>query len=123
MEMRTQSGLKISIFEEEGLKVISFNKPIKATGLTREESIRLGAMLIRDVQIGITAEIRKLINEGFFKEHRRFGEIKKELLGRGIPIKSASLNVVLSKMFEKDELLRTGEPRSYLYKQPTGPIR
>ncbi|MFQ6051021.1 MAG: hypothetical protein ACE5K4_04955 [Candidatus Hydrothermarchaeota archaeon] len=117
MEMRTQSGLKITIFEEEGLKVISFNKPIKATGLTKEESIRLGTMLMRDVQTGITAEIRKLINEGFFKRERRFGEIKKELLSRGVPVKSASLNIVLNKMVEKNELLRTGEPRSYLYRQ------
>ena len=40
-----------------------------------------------------------------------------ELVGKGIEVKSASLNTILGKMVERKELARFGNPRTYLYQQ------
>ena len=119
MDVKTQSGIGVSIVEEKGSKILSFDRPVKAIELTKEESTRLGMSLVRDVQSGVTGEVRKLITSGFFNEPKKFGAIKSELKNRGISIKPSSLNVILIKMVERKEIIRIGQKRFYLYLKPS----
>ncbi len=118
MKISTQSNVNVSVTILDGVKVLSFDRPVKQIELNREESSRLGSSLIRDMQTGITREIReRLIASNFFSAPKSFGEIKSELYKLGIPVKPGSLNVVLSKMVDRGELRRNGQKKSYLYQQ------
>lgn len=115
MELKTDVGVKIAIVDDERDRFIVFDRPVKTLELTKEESSRLGASLIRDRQVGITAEIRKLIEKNYFAKPRRFREIFQELRQSGVSAKSASLNMILAKMVERKEIKRNGQRRAYLY--------
>ena len=115
MDVKTRSGVRVGIVEGNGSKILSFDRPVRAIELTREESARLGVSLVKDVQTGVTGEVRKLIASGFLKQPKKFGQIKKELNKNGISIKPSSLNVILSKMVERNEITRIGQKRFYLY--------
>jgi len=122
MDVKTKSGVGVCIVEGKGSKILSFDRPVKAIELNREESTRLGVSLVKDVQTGVTGEVRKLINSGFLNEPKNFGKIKKELNNRGISVKPSSLNVILIKMVERKEIARLGQKRFYLYVKPHNPI-
>ncbi|NVM29192.1 MAG: hypothetical protein HWN65_10145 [Candidatus Helarchaeota archaeon] len=117
MNVETRTGIKISVINEENSnsKILMFDKPVQALELTLDEAIKLGTSMIRDKKIGITTELRKLKFNGYFKTPRSFKDIKNELQKTRITVKAASLNVILSKLVEKEELSRIGERRSYLY--------
>lgn len=70
-------------------------------GLTKEEAARIGTSLVADRQVGITNELRKLIDGGFFLSPKGFAEIRRELIHRGLQVGSGSLNVILSKQVVK----------------------
>jgi hypothetical protein len=116
MKIITDSGIKIQITNEDFSqnKLLIFEKPVKAIELTSNESNKIANALIRQKQMSITGEIRKLIFTGFFKTPRTFREIKNQLL-KSIKVKSSSLNVILMKMIERAELDRSGKPRTYIY--------
>lgn len=116
MDIKVDSRVRISIVDDEGSKIMTFDRPVRIVEFTREEASRLGASLIRGHdQVGITAELRKLIDSGFFSEPKRLGEIKKELYHKGVPVKLASLNVVLSKLVGRRELGKSGQRGFYKY--------
>ena len=117
MNVKTNSGIEIFVEDTKKSKFIMFDKPVRTIELSREESARLGATLIRDSKIGITADLRKLVDESYFLKPKKFREIKEELYNHGVPVKSASLNVILTKMVERGELVRTGQKGFYLYQQ------
>ena len=117
MNIKTDAGIRIFIEDTEKSKIIMFEKPIRIIELHKEEAARVGASLIRASKVGLTAELRNLINEEFFLKSKRFRQIKEEILKRGIPAKSASLNVILSKMVERRELERKGQKGFYAYNQ------
>jgi uncharacterized protein (UPF0128 family) len=117
MDIFTEHGIKISVIknEESDNRLLVFDRPVKLIELTKTEATKLGSLMIRDKQVGITTEVRKLIHNGFFKKPKSFKDIKNELLQNNISVKISSLNIVLSKLVERNELLRDGRPRSYIY--------
>jgi len=121
MDILTKSGVRISVIREvDDTKSLIFDRPIKGIiGLTKEESMKVGILLIRDARNGLTADLRKLMEENFFLEGKKFSEIKGKLESGGTKVKSGSLSVILRKMVERGELIRVGEKGSYRYSQPS----
>jgi len=118
MDLKLNSGIKVSIQENGSSKLLLFDKPVKVMELTREESTRLGSSLIKGCRTGITAELRNLINSGFFSEPKNFSSIKTELFMNGIETKATSLNMMITKMVERGELTRIGKKGAYAYCKP-----
>jgi len=116
MEMQTDAGVLVKVVHEKRGRLLIFSRPVQLLELSSQEATSMGNSLVRDGQVGITPAIRDLKKHGFFRKPRRFGDIKKELSGKGLRVKSASLNVVLSKLVERQELTRQGEPGEYLYR-------
>lgn len=119
MDLKLSSGLKVSVQENGDSKLLLFDRPVKVMELTREESTRLGSSLIKGGRVGITAELRNLIDSGFFSEPKNFGSIKTELFLKGVETKATSLNMMLTKMVERGELIRVGEKGAYMYRKAT----
>jgi hypothetical protein len=69
--------------------------------------------------MGITAEIRNLIDSGFFSEPKNFSAVKTELFMKGIETKATSLNMIITKMVERGELIRMGKKGAYTYCKPS----
>lgn len=115
LRLKTRAGISIAIDSQGASKIISFDKPVRAIELTREETLHFSTALTSDVKVGITVELRKLLMEGFFETPRSFADIKKALYEKNVRVKSASLNTILNKMIERNELRRTGKRGSYLY--------
>ena len=67
---------------------------------------------------GATEKVRKLIAAGFFTQPKKFSQIKKELNKTDIIIKPSALNGILSKMAGRNELMRIGSRRFYMYVKP-----
>jgi hypothetical protein len=118
MDLKLSSGVKVSIQENGNSKLLLFDKPVKVMELTQEESKKLGASLIKGYRSGITAELRNLIDSGFFSEPKNFSNIKTELFMKGVETKATSLNMVLTKMVERGELIRSGKKGAYTYCKP-----
>jgi len=119
MDLTLSSGIRVSVQENGTTKILLFDKPVKAMELTREESTKLGASLIKGASTGTTAELRNLISSGFFSEPKNFSSIKAELFLSGVETKATSLNMILTKMVERGELIREGEKGMYMYKGTT----
>lgn len=117
MKIETDSGVRIEISDNKTTKLMVFDKPIRAIELSKTESSRVGGSLIMDKQSGLTSEIRKLVEKNFFAKPKRFREISQELRQNNVPVKLASLNMILKKMVERKELSRSGQRRSYKYQQ------
>ena len=118
MKIRADSGIEISLINSENAsKIISFNKPVRLIELTDEEAARLGGSLVADRHPGITSELRKLADAGYFSVPKPLAEIREELRRRGSSVSSASLNVLLSKLAERKEIGRSGQRGSYRYHQ------
>lgn len=115
MNLKLSSGVRISVQNNGISKLLLFDRHVRVVELTREESMKLGVSLTENQQTGVTAELRNLIESGFFSEPRSFRSIKTELFQRGVETKAASLNRILTKMIRKGELKRKGQRRSYLY--------
>jgi predicted GTPase len=115
MKIKTQAGVSITISSEGASKIMSFDKPVRAVELTKEEMLQVSMALASDAKVGIAAEVRKLLLEGFFENPRSFADIKKVLAEKGVRVKSASLNTILNKMIERNELVKSGKRGSYLY--------
>lgn len=118
MEIKTLSDIKVSVFEDNNSKVIAFDRPVKQIELSSNESSRIGLSLIGNKATGITAELRELLREGYFKETRRFRAIREELAKRELVVKPPSLHVVITKMVENQELSRNGDIKNYEYLEP-----
>jgi hypothetical protein len=117
MEIKTKVGIDIEIQSEGSTKILAFNKPVRSIELSKEESSHIGSLLSIDSKTGITAELRKLKVANFFASPKSFRDIKQELQKNGTSAKSASLNTILSKMIERNELCRTGTRGAYLYQK------
>jgi len=115
MKLKTQAGISIAIGSDGASKIISFDRPVRAIELTKEETLQVSNALTGDMKVGTTAELRKLLVEEFFADSRSFADIKRALTEKGMRVKSASLNTILNKMIERNELMRTGKRGSYLY--------
>jgi hypothetical protein len=115
MEVKTKVGIQVEVRANGASKIMAFDKPIRSIELTKDESAHIGTLLAMDVRIGITSELRKLIVEDFFSSSRSFRDVKVELHQKGVEVKSASLNTILGKMVERQELIRTGTRGAYLY--------
>lgn len=115
--MKLSSGIRVSVQENGDSKLLLFDRPAKVIELTREESTRLGSSLLKGGRVGITAELRNLIDSGFFSEPKNFSGIKSELFLKGVETKATSLNMVLTKMVERGELIRIGEKGTYMYQR------
>jgi len=118
MEIKTKVGIKVEVRSNGSLKIMTFDKPVRLIELTKDEARHIGSLLTLEAKTGITAELRKLIFEKFFSAPRSFRDIKEELHKKGVEVKSASLNTILSKMVERKELVRVGTRGAYLYQQP-----
>lgn len=118
MEIKTNVGVQIEVRANGLSKVMSFDKPIRLIELTKDESAHIGTLLTMDSKTGITAELRKLVIEKFFSSPRSFRDIKNQLHRKNVAVKSASLNTILGKMVERQELIRTGTRGAYLYQKP-----
>lgn len=119
MDIKTESGIKVSVARDLDAKILMFDKPVRILSLTELESRRLSASLNRDSKIRLTGGLRDLITNGFFKKEKKFSEIKGKLKSEGLKVKSGSLSVVLEKLVDRGELMREGKRRSYKYSQPT----
>ena len=117
MEIKTEAGVEIFISDSKNSKIIMFDKPVQTIELYKEECARVGASLIRDSKIGLTSDLRKLIDSGFFLKSKKFRQIKQELLENGLSAKPSSLNVILKKMVDRRELIREGTKGFYQYRQ------
>jgi hypothetical protein len=117
MEVKTKVGVQVEVRANGSSKIMAFDKPIRSIELTNDESAHIGTLLAMDVKIGITSELRKLLIENFFFSSRSFRDIKGQLQKKGIEAKSASLNTILGKMVERQELIRTGTRGAYLYQK------
>jgi hypothetical protein len=117
MEIKTKSGIQVDVHLEGHSKILTFNKPVRSIELSKEESAHIGTLLGLNAKTGITAELRKLVIENYFAVPKSFGDIKKELHRKGVEVKSASLNTILGKMVERQELSRTGTRGAYLYQK------
>jgi len=115
MDLKLSSGIKVSIQENGNSKLVLFDKPVKVMELTIEESTRIGASLIKGGRMGITAELRNLIDSGFFSDPKNFSNIKAQLFLKGVETRATSLNMMITKMVEKGELVRTGKKGAYMY--------
>lgn len=115
MDMKLSSGVKVSIQENGDSKLLLFDRPVKVMELSRLESSRLGCSLMKSCRVGITAELRNLIDSGYFAESKSFSNIKAELFLKGIEARATSLNMVLTKMVERGELTRAGRKGAYGY--------
>jgi len=118
MDLKLSSGIKVSIQENGSSKLVLFDKPVKVMELTLEESTRLGSSLIKGGRTGITAELRNLIDSGFFSEPKNFSNIKTELFLKSVETKATSLNMMITKMVERGELIRIGKKGAYTYCKP-----
>lgn len=117
MEIKTNVGVHIEVRANGSSKIMSFDKSVRSIELTKDESAHIGTLLIMGAKTGITAELRKLIIEKFFSSPRSFRDIKNQLHNKNVDVKSASLNTILSKMVERQELVRTGTRGAYLYQK------
>jgi len=117
MDLKLGSGLKISVQENGDSKLLVFDKPVKMMELSLDESTKLGSSLIKGARIGITSELRNLIGSGFFSEPKTFSSIKTELFLKGVETRATSLNMLLTKMVERGELIRVGKKGTYKYKR------
>ena len=115
MNLKLSNGVRISVQNNGASRLLLFDRPVRVVELTKEESMKLGVSLTKNRQTGVTEELRKLIESGFFSEPRSFRSIKTELFQRGAETKATSLNMILTKMVRKGELRRKGQKRSYLY--------
>lgn len=118
MEVKTTVGINVEVQSKGLLKIMTFDKPVRSIELTKDESAHIGSLLMLNAKTGITAELRKLLIEKFFSSPRSFRDVKNQLYKKGIEAKSASLNTILSKMVERQELIRIGSRGAYLYKKP-----
>jgi len=117
MDLKTEAGIEIFIRDAKNSKIIMFDKPVQTIELYKEECARIGASLIRDSKVGLTSDLRKLIDSGYFLESKKFRQVKQELLDGGLLAKPSSLNVILKKMVDRGELLRKGTKGFYQYEQ------
>jgi len=115
MDLKLSSGLRISIVKSGDSKIVIFDKPVKEMELTKEESMKLGATLLKGTYVGVTAELRNLIDSGFFSEPKSFGHVKTELFMKGVDSRATSLNMLLTKMVERGELKKIGRKGTYEY--------
>jgi hypothetical protein len=116
MELKTESGVTVRVSHNgNGSRLLTFNLPVQVLEVSGEEATTIASSLARDRQTNMTPILRELKQQGFFKRPKRFGEIKKSLTDKKIPVKSSSLNVVLSKLVDRGELLRKGKLGAYSY--------
>ena len=118
MDIKLQTGVKVSIIENEASKLLVFDRPIRTMELTDIESVKIGAALLRSKRSGVMGELRSLIDAGFFSKPRTLSDIKSYLFQKGIETKSSSLNTLLTKMVGRGELSRKGKRGSYVYLKP-----
>ena len=85
--------------------------------MTKDESAHIGTLLAIHAKVGITTELRKMILDKYFPVPRSFQDIRKKLHSLDLDVRSASLDTVLSKMVERQELARIGTRGAYLYQQ------
>lgn len=118
MEVRLCSGIRISLQENDGFKLLFFDRPVKGMELSQKESAQLGAFLLKgDGHFGVTAELRNLINAGFFANPRNFSAIKSAIIQKEVEVTATSLNRVLTKLVDREELVREGQKGAFLYRE------
>jgi hypothetical protein len=115
LRIKTEANVQVSVMEEGDYKILCFDKPVRQIGLSKLEASSLGFALKQGKNYGITDELRTLIKEGFFKEKKRFSDIRSKLAELDIFPQPSSLNVVLNKMVTRGEILREGKPKGYKY--------
>jgi hypothetical protein len=115
LELKLANGIKISVSEDEGMKLLKFDQPVRAIALVPDEATRLGASLYRSKRIVLLPALLKLLEAHFFDKPRSFGEIRTALTALNLSVKSSSLTMALSTLHRKKFLSRTGKPRAYVY--------
>lgn len=58
MEVKTESGLSITITAEGPSKVVFFNKPVRAVELTKGEVSQISALLTSSLETKINAKVQ-----------------------------------------------------------------
>jgi hypothetical protein len=115
MELLTLSGKKLLITNGERGKLLAFDSPVATVELTDDEALRLAYALGKQKQAKLTQSLRQLIDSGFLKKPKSFADVKNELEGNGIVVKSSSLHVLLTNIVERGELSRKGSKGAYTY--------
>ncbi len=115
MEMKLTNGVRVSILDEEGQKVVKFDQPVRVIELDPREATHIGASLYRSKRITLLPYLLNLAETGFFETPRSFGEVKSKLSQLNIKATSGTVTMCLAALVNKGLLARTGKRRSYAY--------
>jgi hypothetical protein len=115
MEMKLGNGVRVSILDEEGQKVVKFDQPVRVIELDLREASHIGASLYRSKRITLLPYLLNLAESGFFATPRTFGEVKSKLSQLNIKATSGAVTMCLVALVNKRLLSRTGKRRNYAY--------
>lgn len=117
MRLKVASGVRVSVTEDEGNKLLAFDQNVRAIALEPTEAARIGASLYRSKRMSVFPRLVSLVESGFFKQHRTFTEVRKTVKSLEPNIKSPALTMALRSFCNKGILSRVGRRRNYMYTQ------
>jgi len=115
VNLRVSSGVRVSINEDQGTKVLVFDQPVRALSLEPEEAAKIGASLYRDKRSAILPNLVTLVESGFFNTPRSFVEIRGALEELCPKVRPSSVVMSLATLNHKHIIRRTGKRRNYMY--------
>ncbi len=117
MNLKVSSGVRISIGEDQGTKVMIFDQPVRTLSLEPDEAAKIGASLYRDKRSAIFPSLVTLVESGFFDEPRTLVEIRSALKSFSPNLRPSSVVMSLTTLCHKRIINRTGKRRNYRYKR------
>ncbi len=120
MEIRTKTGISINVHDQELASILSFNKPVRALELTKEEALQVGSSLIKSDQSSKKNSLRLGCAAVVKKGDRILLGVRGKEPNRGkwvLPGGGVEFLETLSKTLEREILEETG-----LEVQPGGTI-
>ena len=117
MNLQLANGVKVTVREENGNKVLLFDQSVRALDLEPTEAAQIGASLYRSKNTIVFPVVVRLMETGFFNHPRTFKEVVGAVHGENPTIRANSVIMVLRILISKGLLSRTGKRRSYLYRK------
>ena len=117
VELKSSSGVKISVQNEEGSKTLVFDRNVRIISLQEAEAARIGAALYKSGNAVISPTLVDLIATGFFDQKKSFKEVREAMKALNPHTKPSSLTMALGAMCEKRLLVRTGPKGKYAYQK------
>ena len=115
MNMRVMSGVRVSVTEDQGTKVLAFDQPVRTISLEPQEAARIGASLYRDKRAKLFSALVNLVESGFLDEPKSFAEIRLSLQHDLPNLRSSSVVMSLATLCRKGVIERSGKRRNYRY--------